>query len=143
MPTSRYHLLPDVALADIAFKATAPSLSSLFEACGRAVTDVMVDRKTLRAVETREVELRADDADGLLYDFLTQLIILKDVDSLLFKRLDVKVARDGRSLKCTAVGEPIDRVRHGLRNDVKAVTMHMYGIHRVRGRLEATVVLDI
>ena len=43
-------------------------------------------------------------------------------------------------------GEEIDRERHALRNDVKAVTMHMFGVKKARGkggRWEATVVLDI
>lgn len=140
---SRYRLLPDVALADIAYRASGGSPSALFEACGRALTDVMVDRRTVRTNTTRRLAMKADDMDGLLYDFLTQLIVLKDVDSLLFKRLAVVVARDGKSLTARLEGEPIDRDRHGLRNDVKAVTMHMFGVTRRADRWYATIVLDI
>lgn len=143
MTSSRYTLLPDVALADIAFRASASSPSSLFEACARAVTDVMVDRRTLRAALRREITVSAEGLDGLLYDFLTDIIVLKDVDSLLFKTFEVEVSKDGKSLTCEATGETIDRERHKLRNDVKAVTMHMFGVHSSRGRWEATVVLDI
>jgi SHS2 domain-containing protein len=87
--------------------------------------------------------LRAEGLDGLLYDFLTQLIIIKDVDSLLFKEFDVKVDREGKSLTSELRGEPIDRERHRLRNDVKAVTMYMFGVKRSGARYSATVVLDI
>jgi len=138
-----YRFLPKVALADIAFRAAASSPSSLFEVCAGALTDVMVDRRTLRLGVSKDLDLRAEDTDGLLYDFLTQLIIMKDVDSILFKRFEVKVSRDGRSLKARLDGEPIDRERHDLRNDVKAVTMHMFGVKRAGGRWTATVVLDI
>ncbi|MDG6917373.1 MAG: archease, partial [Nitrososphaerota archaeon] len=75
--------------------------------------------------------------------FLTELIVAKDVDSLLFKEYSVEIAPDGRSLRATARGEPIDRERHSLRNDVKAVTMHMFGITREGGGWMATIVLDI
>jgi len=136
-------LLPKVALADVAFRAAAPSPSSLFEVCAGALTDVMVDRRSLRLGVARELDLKAEDMDGLLYDFLTQLIIMKDVDSLLFKRFAVKVTRDGRSLSCRLEGEPIDRERHDLRNDVKAVTMYMFGVKKKGERWTATVVLDI
>src|SRR5208283_1936749 len=104
----------------------------------------MVDRRTLRTRVTKELKLRADDSDGLLYDFLTRLIVLKDVDSLLFRGFILDVSEDGRSLRCTMMGEPIDRERQTLRNDVKAVTMHLFGIKRgSSGSWETTVVLDI
>jgi SHS2 domain-containing protein len=141
---SQFRFLPDIALADIAYVAKAESLAGLFEACAEALTAVMVDRRTVRARITRELKLTADDPDGLLYDFLTRLIVLKDVDSLLFRGFIANVSKDGRSLACTMMGEPIDRERQALRNDVKAVTMHMFGIKRGRsGSWETTVVLDI
>jgi SHS2 domain-containing protein len=139
--TFRY--LPDVALADVAFEAEATSLGGLFESCALAVTDIMVDPATLRATVGRDIALESDDADRLLYDFLTELIIAKDVDSLLFRDYSVEVASDGRSLRAKARGESIDRERHSLRNDVKAVTMHMFGIRHEGDRWRATIVLDI
>lgn len=130
-------------MADVAYRAAAPSTSGLFEVCAGALTDVMVDRRSLRAGTKKRLSVEAEGLEGLLYDFLTQLIVLKDVDSLLFKRFGVKVARDGKSLLCELEGEPIDRERNRLRNDVKAVTMHMFGVKHEKGRWSATVVLDI
>lgn len=138
-----FKFLPDVALADIAFEAEAESLDGLFESCALAVTNVMVDPSTLISRTTRELELKADDADRLLYDFMTELIVIKDVDSLLFKDARVRVDPKKKSLSASLGGEPIDRQRHTLRNDVKAVTMHMFGIKREGMVWKATVVLDI
>ncbi len=138
-----FKFLPDVALADIAFEAESATPSSLFESCGQAITDIMVDPKTLKRKVTREISLSAEDLDRLLYDFLTELIVLKDVDSLLFADYRVQVDPSGRSLTASVSGEPIDRARHGLRNDVKAVTMHMFGVVRSGATWKATVVLDI
>jgi SHS2 domain-containing protein len=138
-----YKFLPDVALADIAFEATSQTVDGLFEACAEALSDIMVDPKTLKQVVARKFTVASDDLDRLLYDFLTELIIMKDVDSLLFSEVKVKVAGSRTSLVATARGEPIDRERHTLRNDVKAVTMHMFGIAQVGRSWKATVVLDI
>ena len=138
-----YKFLPDVALADIAFEAESDTLNGLFESCAMALTDIMVDPKTLRAKGTREISLKSDDPDRLLYDFLTELIVMKDVDSLLFLEIDVDVKSSGTELSAVLTGEPIDRVRHTLRNDVKAVTMHMFGIRNEGQKWKATVVLDI
>ena len=49
----------------------------------------------------------------------------------------------GFRLTCEMDGEAIDRERHALRNDVKAVTMHMFGVKKAGPRWVATVVLDI
>ncbi|HKT22188.1 MAG TPA: archease, partial [Nitrososphaerales archaeon] len=79
-----FRFLPDVALADVAFEAEADTADGLFESCAAAMTEIMVDPKTLRATVSKEVSLDSGDLDRLLYDFLTELIIAKDVDSLLF-----------------------------------------------------------
>lgn len=138
-----FRFLPDIALADIAFEAESDSVNELFESSALAVTDIMVDPETLRSDTTRDVRISSEDLDRLLYDFLTEIIIVKDVDSLLFHEIKVKVAADQKSLEATMKGEPIDRDRHLLRNDVKAVTMHMFGVRHEDGRWKATVVLDI
>lgn len=138
-----YRFLPDVALADVAFEARSDSLEGLFEECARALTDVMVDRETLRPSVERTIRVASENLDRLLYDFLTELVVIKDVESLLFKEFDVSIDRSGSSLECKMAGEEIDRERHSLRNDVKAVTMHMFGVSREGGEWRVTVVLDI
>jgi SHS2 domain-containing protein len=138
-----HRFLPDIALADIAFEATSSSASGLFESCASALTDIMVDPRTVRPRVSRKFEVASESLDRLLYDFLTELIFVKDVDSLLFSKYDVAVSPDGRSLSALAKGEPIDRERHELRNDVKAVTMHMFGVVHSGRTWKATIVLDI
>ena len=138
-----YKFLPDVALADIAFEADASTVNGLFEGCAAAVSEIMVDPKTLGRNTVRKFSLKSESLDRLLYDFLTELIVVKDVDSLLFREFEVEVSPDGTALTAVAKGEPIDRVKHALRNDVKAVTMHMFGVRHEGGRWKATVVLDI
>ncbi len=143
MKRPSYRFLPNVALADVAFAARGDSREELFESCARALTDVMVDRRSLRPAIQREVKIETGDIDGLLYDFLTELIVLKDVDSLLFKTFELHLSQNGRSLVCKMRGETIDRERHRLRNDVKAVTMYMFGVKHQDDWWKATVVLDI
>ena len=139
--TFRY--LPDVALADIAFEAESDSVDGLFESCALAIADIMVDPKSLGTSVERKFALSSPDLDRLLYDFLTELIVVKDVDSLLFRDFDIHVDPTEPSMRATARGEAIDRERHRLRNDVKAVTMHLFGIKHDGGKWRTTVVLDI
>lgn len=143
-----FRYLPDIALADIAFEAESDTINGLFESSAAGLTDIMVDPKTVRSrskgTVTKSFDINSRDLDTLLYDFLTEIIIVKDVESLLFSEVDVDVAPDQKSLKATLRGEQIDRDRHALRNDVKAVTMHMFGVRKEEeGIWKAIVVLDI
>ena len=138
-----FRFLPDVALADVAFEAESDSVNGLFEACGLAIADIMVDPSTLGTATRRRLSLESQDLDRLLYDFMTELIVMKDVDSLLFGKFDVKVSPQRTSLTAVLSGEPIDRKRHRLRNDVKAVTMHLFGVKHQGRSWKTTVVLDI
>ncbi len=137
-----YRFLPNVALADVAYEVRSRKVNGIFEGAAIALTEVMVDRRSIRPRLRRELRVAAGDVDRLLYDFLTELIIMKDVESLLFKEFNVSL-EGKKSLLCTMKGETIDRKRHRLRNDVKAVTMHMFGIKRAKEGLKAIVVLDI
>lgn len=138
-----FRFIPDIALADVAYEASSGTLKGLFEACALGLTDVMVDPRTVKARVKRTLRISSEDTDRLLYDFLTELIVIKDVDSLLFKSFRVALGKDSRSLVCAAAGEEIDRERHALRNDAKAVTMHMFGIRHEGRAWKATIVLDI
>jgi SHS2 domain-containing protein len=144
---SDYRFLSNIAIADIAYVARGDSITFLFESAARALTEVMVDRKTVVGRVERKIDIASPSVDRLLYDFLTELIVIKDVDSLLFKDFKVSILPGKeRRLECVMRGEEIDRERHALRNDVKAVTMHMFGVKKAEGRggrWEATVVLDI
>jgi len=138
-----HRFLPDVALADVAFEVSSPSLHGLFEESAKAMTEVMVDPRSLSPHTRRTVIVSSEDLDRLLYDFLTELIVMKDTDSLLFRDFRVSIDAGKNTLRCSLLGEQIDRVRHKLRNDVKAVTMHLFGIKRLQRRWKATIVLDI
>lgn len=138
-----FRFLPDVALADVAFEVTSTSIAGLFEDAAAALTEVMVNRRTLAKRKTSTLRLEAEDLDRLLYDFLTELIVRKDVELLLVKDVKVRVERSGRKLEAKLAGEKINRKKHGLRNDVKAVTMHLFGVSREGKGWKATVVLDI
>jgi SHS2 domain-containing protein len=138
-----FRFIPDVALADVAYEASSPTLKGLFEACALGLTAVMVDPRTVKGKVKRVLRLSSENTDRLLYDFLSELIVIKDVDSLLFRNFHVALGPDSKSLVSSMAGERIDRERHALRNDAKAVTMHLFGIRHQGKNWKATIVLDI
>lgn len=144
MDAEPYRYLENVALADIAFEAEGETLASLFEACGQATTAVMADPATIRPTVKRKVELSAETPEALLYDWLAEIIWLKDAEGLLFSRFSVAVEADGLPrLLATLWGAPIGGGAAALRADVKAVTYHLFALERRGAGWRARVVLDI
>ena len=85
----RYKILEHTA--DIMFEVYGKSLNELFENSAIATTDVMVDRKSLKAGVKKELNLENKKIDGLLFGFIEEVIYLKDAEELLFKEFKVSV----------------------------------------------------
>jgi SHS2 domain-containing protein len=142
----QFRFLDDVALADSAFEASGESPSELFVAAAHAVIETMVNPQTVRPVERRMIERREETLEALLFEWLSEIVFLKDADAILFRDVQAEVTEappETWHLNGTLRGEAIDPARHELRADVKAVTKHLYGIRREGDRWIARVVLDI
>ena len=141
-----YAYLDDVAIADVAFRAWGPSLEAAFRESARATTGVMVDDlASVRPLERRAVTLRAQDPEMLLLDYLQELVYYKDAERLFLlpESLSIRAEADGCRLEGTLAGEPVDRARHALGGDVKAVTLHRFRVYREDGGWVAEAVLDV
>jgi SHS2 domain-containing protein len=127
-----YHFLEDIATADSAFEAAGKTPAELFSSAATALEEVQVDTNKIEARKQRVVNLESKTFDNLLFDFLNELVYLKDTEGLVFSKFDIKIQLDPKPLTLTATlfGEEIDAERHELRTDVKAVTKHMFGIAR-------------
>ena len=139
-----FRYLEDIATADAAFEVEGRTLEELFMDAAIATFEVMVDMKTVEPWITREIELKNEAVDNLFFDWLSELVYLKDADALLFSKFDVSIKKnDFYELKATASGEIINQEKHILRSDVKAVTYHMFEVKETGENWIARVVLDI
>jgi SHS2 domain-containing protein len=106
---------------------------------------MVADLTTIRTVEEVEFRLEEQPLDMLLFNFLGELIFLKDARPLLLRVTRVMIIPTGShyTLKATAGGERPDPARHPLTVDVKAVTLHHFRVEETAGGWRAEVVLDI
>lgn len=140
----RYRVLDAVAIADCALEVEGADLDDLFATAAQALAELMVDPTTVAATVERTVTLTASSLDLLFYDWLAELILLKDQEEMVFPRTDVRVtANSSCRLEAVLVGGLIDRERTALRADAKAVTFHQFAIERRGQGWSARVVIDI
>jgi SHS2 domain-containing protein len=141
-----YRYLEELATADIAFEATGEDLERVFVAACDATMNVMVeDLQSIEPRERRAIELKNREADMLLFDLLQELIYYKDAEQLLLRVEEIRITEGegGYLLRASAAGEKLDPGRHEQRADVKAVTLHRFGLQKTDGLWKALVILDI
>ena len=139
-----YRFLEDIATGDAAFEAEGRTLEELFREAAVATFEVMVNTKGVEPRITREVELKNEAVDGLLFDWLSELVYLKDAEAVLFSKFNVNIKKNNAyELKARVSGENINQQKHILRSDVKAVTYHMFEVKKTEENWTARVILDI
>jgi SHS2 domain-containing protein len=140
----QYRIVDDVALADCAIDIEGRDPSDVFETAAVALAELMVDPATIPTTEHRRLSLDADAVDLLLFDWLSELIFLKDRDRHVFPRAAVRIEGGGPfHLTAELEGGAIDPERTARRADPKAVTFHQFALERADGGWRARVVIDI
>ena len=142
--TARYKFLEDVAIADIAYEAYGKNLNELFENAAFAIFELSANLDTVYAKKKIEFELENEKIENLLYDFLSEILFLKDSKYMVFKNVKVSIKQNKKlHLKAILKGDTINPQKQKLENDIKAVTMHMFEIKKEKYGYKATVVVDI
>lgn len=128
--------------ADLGLRARAASLDALFIDMAFALTASLVeDVRTVRPLQQVEIQVVGDDRELLLFDWLKELLYRFDTEHLLFCRYTVRITSPG--LTATAWGEPLDRDRHPLGHEVKAITYHGLRVEPTPDGWLAEVIVDI
>jgi SHS2 domain-containing protein len=140
-----FQFVDDVALADCAVDLAGRDLDDLFETAAAALAALMIaDASTLGSRADRTIALEAAALDLLLFDWLSELIFLKDRDGEVFPSCRARVTGDGPyRIDARATGGAIEPGRTALGADAKAVTLHQLAVTRTADGWSARVVIDI
>ena len=136
----RYEMLDHTA--DAGLIVYGQDLAALFENAGEGFFNLITDLTKVRSRIQRSIEIGAESLERLLVDWLSELLYLHDVETLLFKEFYVKsVGDDG--LKAVAKGEVFQEAIHVIKTEVKAVTYHQIQVQRVAEGWKAQVIFDL
>jgi SHS2 domain-containing protein len=141
--TGSFRIVEDISSADYVFDAWGESPEALFSACALACFSAMTDPAIVEQTTIREFEVTADNIDDLLYNFMAELIYIKDADKLFLSRFELNIADNLSSLKAVVGGEPIDYNKHVIKTDVKAVTYHGLHVRNEDGCFVVRMILDL
>ncbi len=131
--------------ADIMFEAYGKSLDELFENAAMAVSESMIKTKDVKPKTVKTVKLQNAKVEMLLFDFLSELLYLKDAEQLVFSEFKVKIeeAKGKFSLQAELKGDKLNMKKQEFRSDVKAITLHLFEVKKEKAGWTARVIVDI
>jgi SHS2 domain-containing protein len=128
--------------ADLGLRVRAPDIDTLFvEAAQALFAAIIEDLTAVQPQQQVEVQLTGTDRDLLLFDWLNELLFRFETAHLVFGRFEVQIVGD--QLHGKAWGEPLDRARHLLSHEVKAITYHGLRVEPTPDGWLAEVIVDI
>lgn len=111
--------------ADVGFRATGDSIEDAFCEAARALFSLMFAVENIHECTTYRIAVNAATLEGLLVEWLSELLAQKDLTRLVFSRFEVKISGNetsGFSAMGHAFGEPLDRARHQPGTEVKGIS---------------------
>ncbi len=128
--------------ADLCIRVYGDSLENLLVNAGKAMMDLITNRKIVRNSEEIPIKIHGETDEELLVNWLQEILYNHEVKKMVFK--DFKVQLINKTFaKGKAYGETIDKERHELYSDIKAVTYHNLKIVTGKDKLRVDIVFDI
>ena len=111
--------------ADIKIRVRAPTLEALFSETFNALMQVMYGTARRGGI-IKEITVESPDNESLLLDFLSEVLFVSEVESLVF--FEARISIHGSQLKAELSGEPFDPNRHCGGSEVKGISYSGFSI---------------
>jgi SHS2 domain-containing protein len=128
--------------ADLGIVVKAGNEAELLARAAAALADLLYEPAGVGERETRPRTLHADDPEELLVRWLNELIVLRETEDFLWRRVEVDLESD-RTLRARLTGESFDAARHEVKTALKAATYHQLRVRLVGDELEARIIFDV
>lgn len=140
-----FEYVEGITAADYAIKAYGKNLNELFVNAGMGLVSTMVKAKTVGCTVKKELKLKNESIEKLLFEFLEEIIFLKDAEALMINNIKVDVKKTEKEYQLTAYlfGEELNLKKHELITDAKSITYHQYKVEKTPKGWEATFVVDV
>ena len=142
--TVGYKFLPHTT--DAYVEATGVTIEEAFTYAAMALIDTMCNVTSVACSLNEDMHVEGFDEVILLYNWLELLLLKFELEEKVFSTFtELKITHQESkfSLNTTASGEKYDRLKHGAKLEVKAVTLHRMEIVRKEPLTIARFILDL
>ena len=115
--------------ADVGIKAYGKTISEAFENAAKGMFDIITDNSEIESIGQYDIELKSDNLEQLLVDFLSELLYLNSANNIVFGFFKVDIDQKTNKLSAKVFGEKFDLSKHKVGSEIKAVTYHMLEVN--------------
>src|SRR3989338_5841678 len=119
----------DKLKSDVMFEAYGKNLKGLFENAALALFSVICDIKKVKPKKKEKFEMKAENLEDLMYNFLSGLIAIVDTEEMFFSKIKV-LEVDEQHVIAELFGEEMTKEKGGT--VVKAVTYYEYKLEKTK-----------
>ncbi|MEX2162066.1 MAG: archease [Anaerolineales bacterium] len=123
--------------ADWSLRVWAPDLAGLLEQAARGMQSLCAVRITEGQRQSKDLRVEANDAEGLLVNFLGEVLHLAEQEHLAFDKFELSVSDSMLNARLEG-GLIVEQTK-----EIKAVTYHNLTVDKVTAGLEARIVFDV
>ena len=135
----KYKFIDDLT-SDVMFEAYGKDLKELFENAAEAMFSLICDLKQVEAVETEKIQVKAENLEDLMINWLQALIAFVDTEERFYSKFNV-LEIDEEHCIAEIGGETITPEKGNTQ--VKAVTLYKYKLEKTDSGYMVNVSLDI
>ena len=128
--------------ADLGITVWGKSFKQFFENAACAMYDLISDLRAVKPLVSFHIKSEGIDKDELLKNWLSEVLSYFHVQNILLSNFDIKNIND-ESIISMISGEKIDKRRHSLKREIKAVTYHDLKIIKKNNRFQTNIIFDV
>jgi SHS2 domain-containing protein len=133
----KYKFLDEIT-SDVMFEAYGKTLKEIFENAAEALFTVICH--DVKGEEVREVKVKGENIEDLMFNWLQELIAMVDIEEMFFGKFEILEISETK-LVAKIYGEPISREKG--ETVVKSLTYHQYKFEKTENGFVARISCDI
>lgn len=131
--------------ADIGIEVTSENIEEAFKNSALATLNLITDIEKIQTKISKEINITSEDEYGLLYDWITELLILLDSENFIASQYDITIKKENYeyTLKGNIIGDIYDTSVYNYKTEVKAITYHEMNIEKNENNIKIKFIVDL
>ena len=107
--------------------------------------NLITDIEKIQTKITKEICIESEDEYALLYDWITELLILLDSENFIASQYNINIKEDDKLylLQGNISGDTYDTTIYNYKTEVKAITYHEMNIEKEDNNIKIKFIVDL
>lgn len=131
--------------ADIGIEVNSTNITDAFINSALGTMNLITDIEKIQTKITKDICIESEDEYGLLYDWITELLILLDSENFIASHYNINIKRDNNLyvLQGNISGDNYDTTVYNYKTEVKAITYHEMNIQKEDNNIKIRFIVDL